>query len=331
MEWHSRYPARDMESMLEERKDKGNGAGAVQPRILDGMAIAAEIRAELKEQVAALGFTPGLAVVLIGEDPASAIYVRNKVKACEELGITSTEMRPDPSLTTEDLLAIIADLNAREDVDGILVQLPLPKQVDTKRVLEAVSPAKDVDGFHPVNVGRLQTGQDCLTPCTPTGVLEILRRSGIATAGAEAVVVGRSDIVGKPVAAMLLAANATVTVCHGRTRDLAEHTKRADILVVAIGKAGFIGLDHVKPGAVLIDVGINRVTDAAEVERFFPGDSARAATFAKRGSVVMGDIDPAAFAVSGAYTPVPGGVGALTIAMLMHNTVKAAKLRRGVA
>jgi methylenetetrahydrofolate dehydrogenase (NADP+)/methenyltetrahydrofolate cyclohydrolase len=319
-----------MESMLEQRKDKGNGAGA-QPRILDGTAIAAEIRAELKEQVAALGFTPGLAVVLIGEDPASAIYVRNKVKACEELGITSTEIRPDASLTTEDLLAIIADLNARDDVDGILVQLPLPKQVDTKKVLEAVSPAKDVDGFHPVNVGRLQTGQDCLTPCTPTGVLEILRRSGIATAGAEAVVVGRSDIVGKPVAAMLLAANATVTICHGRTRDLAEHTKRADILVVAIGKAGFIGLDHVKPGAVLIDVGINRVSDAADVERFFPGDGARAATFAKRGSVVMGDIDPAAFAVSAAYTPVPGGVGALTIAMLMHNTVKAAKLRRGVA
>jgi methylenetetrahydrofolate dehydrogenase (NADP+)/methenyltetrahydrofolate cyclohydrolase len=319
-----------MESTLETHKSKGNGAGAA-PRILDGTAIAAEIRAELKEQVAALGFTPGLAVVLIGEDPASAIYVRNKVKACEELGITSTELRPDASLSTDDLLAIIADLNARDDVDGILVQLPLPKQVDTKRVLEAVSPAKDVDGFHPVNVGRLQTGQDCLTPCTPTGVLEILRRSGIATAGAEAVVVGRSDIVGKPVAAMLLAANATVTICHGRTRDLAEHTRRADILVVAIGKAGFIGLDHVKPGAVLIDVGINRVSDAADVERFFPGDSARAATFAKRGSVVMGDIDPAAFAVSAAYTPVPGGVGALTIAMLMHNTVKAAKLRRGVA
>ena len=317
--------------MIEERKDKGHGAGAVQPRILDGTAIAAEIRAELKEQVAGLGFTPGLAVVLIGEDPASAIYVRNKVKACEELGIASIELRPDASLTTEDLLAIIADLNAREDVDGILVQLPLPKQVDTKKVLEAVSPAKDVDGFHPVNVGRLQTGQDCLTPCTPTGVLEILRRSGIATAGSEAVVVGRSDIVGKPVAAMLLAANATVTICHGRTRNLAEHTRRADILVVAIGKAGFIGLDHVKPGAVLIDVGINRVTDAADVERFFPGDSARAATFAKRGAVVMGDIDPAAFAVSSAYTPVPGGVGALTIAMLMHNTVKAAKLRRGVA
>ncbi len=298
-------------------------------RVLDGTAIAAEIRAELKEQVAALGFTPGLAVVLIGDDPASSIYVRSKVKACEELGIASTEMRPDANLTTEDLLAIIDDLNGRDDVDGILVQLPLPKQVDTKRVLEAMLPSKDVDGFHPVNVGKLWTGQDCLTPCTPTGVIEILRRSGIATAGAEAVVIGRSDIVGKPVAAMLLQANATVTICHGKTRDLAEHTRRADILVVAIGKAGFVTADMVKPGAVLIDVGINRVSDAADVERFFPGDTKRAETFAKRGSVVMGDIAPEAFAVSSAYTPVPGGVGALTIAMLMHNTIKAAKLRRG--
>jgi methylenetetrahydrofolate dehydrogenase (NADP+)/methenyltetrahydrofolate cyclohydrolase len=317
----------------EVRGQAGNevSEGVIQaPRVLDGVAVATEIRAELKEQVAALGFTPGLAVVLIGEDPASAIYVRSKVKACEEIGIASTELRPDASLSTEDLLEIIANLNARPDVDGILVQLPLPKQVDTKRVLEAVDPAKDVDGFHPINVGRLHTGQDCLTPCTPTGVIEILRRSGIATAGANAVVVGRSDIVGKPVAAMLLAANATVTICHGRTKNLAEETKRADILVVAIGRAGFIGVEHVKPGAVLIDVGINRLSDAADVERFFPGDIARAATFAKRGSVVIGDIDPAAFAVSSAYTPVPGGVGALTIAMLMHNTVKAAKLRRGV-
>jgi methylenetetrahydrofolate dehydrogenase (NADP+)/methenyltetrahydrofolate cyclohydrolase len=300
------------------------------PRILDGTATAAEIRAELKQQVEALGFTPGLAVILIGEDPASAIYVRSKVKACEELGIRSIELRPEATLTTEDLLTMVADLNSRDDVDGILVQLPLPKQVDTKRVLEAVAPDKDVDGFHPVNVGKLQIGQDTLTPCTPTGVLEILRRSGIPTAGAEAVVVGRSDIVGKPVAAMLLQANATLTVCHGRTRNLAEHTRRADILVVAIGKAGFITADMVKPGAVLIDVGINRLSDAAEVDRFFPNDAKRHETFAKRGSVVIGDIDPAAFAISSAYTPVPGGVGALTIAMLMHNTVKAAKLRRGL-
>jgi len=297
-------------------------------RILDGTAIAAEIKAELKSQVEALGYTPGLTVILIGEDPASAIYVRNKVKACEELGIRSVELRPEPTITTEELLAMIGELNEDDSVDGILVQLPLPKHVDTKRVLDAVAPEKDVDGFHPVNVGRLSTGQDCLTPCTPTGVIEILKRSGIATEGAEAVVIGRSDIVGKPVAMMLTAANATVTICHGRTKNLAEHTRRADILVVAIGKAGFVTADMVKPGAVLIDVGINRVSDAAEVNRFFGDDAKRMETFAKRGSVVMGDIAPQAFAVSSAYTPVPGGVGALTIAMLMHNTVKAAKLRR---
>lgn len=299
-------------------------------RILDGTAIAAEIKAELKSQVEALGYTPGLTVILIGEDPASAIYVRNKVKACEELGIRSVELRPETTITTEELLAMIGELNEDDSVDGILVQLPLPKHVDTKKVLDAVAPEKDVDGFHPVNVGRLSTGQDCLTPCTPTGVIEILKRSGIATEGAEAVVIGRSDIVGKPVAMMLTAANATVTICHGRTKNLAEHTRRADILVVAIGKAGFVTADMVKPGAVLIDVGINRVSDAAEVNRFFGDDAKRMETYAKRGSVVMGDIAPQAFAISSAYTPVPGGVGALTIAMLMHNTVKAAKLRRVV-
>ena len=300
-------------------------------RVLDGIVLAAEIKAEVAQELQQLragGVEAGLAVVLIGEDPASAIYVRNKVKACEELGIRSTMLRPDASLTTEDLLRIIDDLNQRDDIDGILVQLPLPKQIDTKRVLEAVSPLKDVDGFHPVNVGRLHTGQECLTPCTPTGVIEILKRSGISITGKEAVVIGRSDIVGKPVAAMLLQANATVTICHGKTEDLAAHTRRADILVAAVGKAGFIGPEMVKPGAVLIDVGINRVEDAVEVERFFPGDEKRAESFAKRGSIVMGDIAPAAFAVSSAYTPVPGGVGALTIAMLMHNTAKAAKLRR---
>jgi methylenetetrahydrofolate dehydrogenase (NADP+)/methenyltetrahydrofolate cyclohydrolase len=297
-------------------------------RILDGTAIAAEIKTELKSQVEALGYTPGLTVILIGEDPASAIYVRNKVKACEELGIRSVELRPEPTITTEELLAMIRELNEDDSVDGILVQLPLPKHVDTKKVLDAVAPEKDVDGFHPVNVGRLSTGQDSLTPCTPTGVIEILKRSGISTEGAEAVVIGRSDIVGKPVAMMLTQANATVTICHGRTKNLAEHTRRADILVVAIGKAGFVTADMVKPGAVLIDVGINRVSDAAEVNRFFGDDAKRMETYAKRGSVVMGDIAPQAFAVSSAYTPVPGGVGALTIAMLMHNTVKAAKLRR---
>ncbi len=229
------------------------------------------------------------------------------------------------------MLALVADLNSRDDIDGILIQLPLPKHVDTKRLLEAVSPDKDVDGFHPVNVGRLQSGQPGLAPCTPAGIIEILRRSGLPIAGQNAVVVGRSDIVGKPAAMMLINESATVTVCHSKTRDLPSVTRSADILVAAIGRPGYITPEMVKHGATLIDVGINRLTDAADVERFFPNDAERAATFAKRGSVIVGDIDPAAFAISGSYTPVPGGVGALTIAMLMHNTVKAAKLRRGIA
>jgi methylenetetrahydrofolate dehydrogenase (NADP+)/methenyltetrahydrofolate cyclohydrolase len=301
--------------------------------MLDGIALAAEIKAEVEKELSRLrerGIVTGLAVVLIGDDPASAIYVRSKVKTCEELGIQSTLLRPDPDVTTDDLLRIIAELNGRDDVDGILVQLPLPRQIDVRRVLDAVSFEKDVDGFHPMNVGRLHSGQDCLTPCTPTGVMEILKRSGVEIAGKHAVVVGRSDIVGKPTGAMLLQANATVTICHIRTEDLASHTRHADIVVAAAGKAGLIEADMVRPGAVLIDVGINRVTDAAVVKRFFPNDEKRAATFAKRGSIVMGDISPAACAISSAYTPVPGGVGALTIAMLMHNTMKAAKLRRGL-
>ena len=302
-------------------------------RVLDGIALAAEIKAETGEELGRLrerGVITGLAVVLVGDDPASAIYVRSKVKTCEELGIQSTLLRPDADLTTDDLLRIIEELNGRDDVDGILVQLPLPRHIDSRRVLDAVSFEKDVDGFHPMNVGRLHSGQECLTPCTPTGVMEILRRSGFPVEGRHAVVVGRSDIVGKPTAAMLLQANATVTICHIKTENLELHTRQADILVSAAGKAGLITADMVKPGAVLIDVGINRVEDASMVEHFFPGDEKRAATFAKRGSIVMGDIAPAAFAVSSAYTPVPGGVGALTIAMLMHNTMKAAKLRRGL-
>lgn len=303
------------------------------PHVLDGLAIASEIKAEVAHEVADLsarGVRPGLAVILVGEVPASQIYVRSKVKTCGELGIFSEMLTPPESITTEEMLALVADLNAREDIDGILIQLPLPKHVDTKRLLEAVSPDKDVDGFHPVNAGRLQSGQPGLAPCTPAGIIEILRRSGLPISGQNAVVVGRSDIVGKPVALMLLNESATVTVCHSKTRDLPAVTRNADILVAAIGRPGYVTAEMVKPGAILIDVGINRLTDPAEVQRFFPGDAERAATFAKRGSVIVGDIDPAAFAISGAYTPVPGGVGALTIAMLMHNTVKAAKLRRGI-
>lgn len=303
------------------------------PHVLDGVVIAAEIKAEVAHEVAALssrGVRPGLAVILVGDVPASQIYVRSKVKTCGELGIYSEMLTPPESITTEEMLSLVADLNARDDIDGILIQLPLPKHVDTKRLLEAVSPDKDVDGFHPVNAGRLQSGQPGLAPCTPAGIIEILRRSGLPIAGQNAVVVGRSDIVGKPAALMLLNESATVTVCHSKTRDLPAVTRNADILVAAIGRPGFVTADMVKRGATLIDVGINRLTEPADVQRFFPNDAERAATFAKRGSVIVGDIDPAAFALSGAYTPVPGGVGALTIAMLMHNTVQAAKLRRGL-
>ena len=300
--------------------------------VLDGIAIATEIKAEVAieaGEMIARGVRPGLAVILVGSVAASEMYVRSKVKTCGELGLFSEMLTPPESVTTDELLRMVAELNAREEIDGILIQLPLPAHVDTKRLLEAVSPEKDVDGFHPVNVGRLQSGQPGLQPCTPAGVMEMLRRREIAVAGANAVVIGRSEIVGKPMAMLLLNASATVTVCHSRTRDLARFTREADVLVAAIGRPGFVTAEMVRPGSVLIDVGINRVTDAASVQRFFPDDAGRAATFQKRGSVVVGDIDPAAFALSSAYTPVPGGVGALTIAMLMANTVKAAKLRRG--
>ena len=305
----------------------------ISPQVLDGVAIAAEIKTEVAGQVAALaakGVKPGLAVILVGNVAASEIYVRSKVKTCGELGIYSEMLTPPETVTTGDLLAMVADLNARDEIDGILIQLPLPAHVDTKRLLEAVSPEKDVDGFHPVNVGRLQSGQPGLQPCTPAGVMEMLRRRGLEVAGKNAVVLGRSDIVGKPMAMLLLDASATVTICHSRTANLAGYTQAADLLVAAIGRPGYVTEDMVKPGAILIDVGINRITDEIKMREFFPDDPARAATFAKRGSVVIGDVHPAAFAVSSAYTPVPGGVGALTIAMLMANTVKAARLRRGL-
>ena len=303
-------------------------------RVLDGVAIAGEIKAEVAREVVAAreaGYTPGLAVVLVGDVPASQIYVRSKVKTCGELGIYSEMHTPPESVTTEELLDLIGSLNARDEIDGILVQLPLPKHVDTERLLEAVIPEKDVDGFHPINAGRLLSGapsEQVLAPCTPAGIMEVLRRSDIPVAGQRAVVLGRSNIVGKPIAAMLINASATVTVCHSRTKGLAEIAREADILVAAIGRPGYVTPEMVKPGATLIDVGINRLTDAAEVEKFFPNNEARREGFLKRGSTVIGDIDPAAFELSGAYTPVPGGVGALTIAMLMSNTVKAARMRR---
>src|SRR5271170_5034458 len=308
--------------------------------ILNGNKIASEIRAEVASEVktmTAAGMRPGLAVVLVGHNPASEVYVRGKVKSSGEVGIYSEQHTPPETVSTEELLELIADLNRREEIDGILVQLPLPPQVDAKKVLLAVDPAKDVDGFHPVNVGFLSTQRPGLVPCTPAGVIEILKRSQIPIGGREAVVVGRSDIVGKPAAMLLLNANATVTVCHSKTHDLWAVCRRADILVAAIGRAGMITRDFVKPGATVIEVGMNKVTDPTEFQRLFGGGLAggsasnakREAAFRAKGSTLVGDVHPDVAEVAGALTPVPGGVGPLTIAMLMYNTVKAAKMRRG--
>jgi len=300
--------------------------------ILDGSKIAQEIRSEAAAEVktmATAGVRPGLAVVLVGHNPASEIYVRGKVKACEEVGIYSEKVTPPESVTTAELLGLVENLNRREEIDGILVQLPLPPHVDSKKVLLAVDPAKDVDGFHPMNVGFLSTQRPGLVPCTPAGVIEILKRSNIPITGREAVVVGRSDIVGKPAAMLLLNGNATVTVCHSKTHDLPGVCRRADILVAAIGRAGMITREFVKPGATVIDVGMNTITDPAEFQRFFAGNAKREETFRKKGSTLIGDVHPEVAEIAGAITPVPGGVGPLTIAMLMFNTIKAAKMRRG--
>ena len=300
-------------------------------KILDGNTIAAAIKAEVQEEVRSLakdGLRPGLAVILAGHNPASEIYVRSKVKTCEEMGIHSEKLTPPDSVSTEELLQMVDELNRRDEIDGILIQLPLPAQVDSKKVLLAVSPEKDVDGFHPVNVGNLSTQRPGLVPCTPAGCIEILKRSGIAIQGQNAVVVGRSDIVGKPVAMLLLNQNATVTVCHSKTRDLAGVCRAGDIVVAAMGRPGFITPDFVKPGAAVIDVGINRITEQSEFDKFFKGNAQRERQFAEKGSTLVGDVHPAVAEVAGVLTPVPGGVGPLTIAMLISNTVKAMKLRR---
>lgn len=303
-------------------------------RRLNGANIAAAIKEDVAREVKALaaqGIQPGLAAVLVGHVPASEIYVRSKVRTCEELGLFSELITPPETVTTEEMLALVADLNARNDIDGILLQLPMPPQVNAKQLLESVAPEKDVDGFHPVNVGRLQSGQPALAPCTPAGLIQILKRSDIPVAGQNAVVIGRSDIVGKPAAILLLAENATVTICHSKTRDLPSVSRTADILVAAIGRPGFVTPDMVKPGATILDVGINRLNTLEEFDGFFHGDTRREELFRLKGSTIIGDVHPAAYAASGAYTPVPGGVGPLTIAMLMANTVRAAKLRRGLA
>jgi methylenetetrahydrofolate dehydrogenase (NADP+)/methenyltetrahydrofolate cyclohydrolase len=301
--------------------------------VLNGNLVRDQIKGECLPRVArviaAAGRAPGLAVVLVGDNSASAVYVRNKTKTAEELGICHETITRDASLSTDGLLEIIAELNGREDIDGILIQLPLPAHIDSQRALLAVSPAKDVDGFHPCNVGLLSTGRAGLRPCTPSGVIEILKRYSIPIAGKSAVVVGRSDIVGKPMAMLLLQENATVTVCHSRTHDLPGVCRGAEILVAAIGRAAMITEEFIRPGAVVIDVGMNTVRTRAEAERIF--DAGRLADFDKRGSLLVGDVHPGDMArVSSAYTPVPGGVGPLTIAMLMRNTIEAAERRVGL-
>jgi methylenetetrahydrofolate dehydrogenase (NADP+)/methenyltetrahydrofolate cyclohydrolase len=299
------------------------------PTILDGNRVRDQILHDLAPRVAALAARsrpPGLAVVLVGNDPGSQIYVRNKVKACAELGIASQSLTPPATIATEELLEIVDDLNRRPDIDGILVQLPLPRQVDTRRVLLAVAPQKDVDGFHPMNVGNLVAGRDGPRPCTPAGIMELLRQYGIPVAGKRAVVVGRSDIVGKPMALLLLHANATVTICHSRTADLAGVCREGEILVAAMGRPAMLTAGYIRPGAVVVDVGMNRITVRAEAARIFRNSPERLATLERKGSVLVGDVDPAAMQEkASAYTPVPGGVGPLTIAMLMANTVSAAE------
>jgi methylenetetrahydrofolate dehydrogenase (NADP+) / methenyltetrahydrofolate cyclohydrolase len=300
-------------------------------RILSGKEIAEAIKREVAEEVKSLNFRPCLAAVRVGEDAASAVYVGNKVKTSEELGLISEHMHLPAETSEDELLRIVRELNERADVDGILVQLPLPAQIDEKVILESIDPDKDVDGFHPVNVGRLASGQKALVPCTPAGVIEILKRSGIPMAGENAVIVGRSNIVGKPMAMLLLQENATVTICHSRTKNLADITSRADILVAAIGRAGFVRGEHIKTGATVIDVGINNVSDAVLAGDLFDENELekRLKTIEKRGFTLVGDVNPReAMQKAGSFTPVPGGVGLLTVAMLMRNTLDAAKRRR---
>ena len=303
-------------------------------RVLEAASLAGRIkqgvRTEIEQMQTERGVRPCLAAVRVGEDPASAVYVRNKIRACEEVGIRSEHHALPESTSTSELLELINSLNARDDVDGILTQLPLPSAIDETAIIDAIDPAKDVDGFHPVNVGRLAMGRSVFVPCTPAGILELLDDTGVEIRGANACVVGRSQIVGRPMAQLLLQRDATVTICHSRTRDLPVVTRGADLLVVAIGRAGFIRGEHIKPGATVIDVGMNKVSDASLVRSLFGSDAdKRLDVVEKRGFTLVGDVHPAEAAeVAGMLTPVPGGVGLLTVAMLMKNTLKAARLRR---
>lgn len=301
-------------------------------QLMDGTAVGKAIKEEVASEISRLagrGLRPGLAAVLAGSDPASQIYVSNKVKTCEQLGLYSEKIELPDTTSTGELLELVRDLNSRDEIDGILIQLPLPKQVDTPLVLNSVDPAKDVDGFHPVNIGRLTLNEPGLRPCTPAGIIEMLDRYQIELKGARAVVMGRSRIVGLPMALLLLHRHATVTICHSRTVDLPAAAREADILIAAIGKLGMVDASYIKPGAVVIDVGTNRVTDRESLERFFGDDPKRRAAFEKNGSTLIGDVNPREAAeVAGYLTPVPGGVGPLTIAMLMKNTLTAMKMRR---
>jgi len=303
---------------------------------LDGAVVAARIKhgvaAEVEEMAQAHDYRPCLAAVRVGDDAASAVYVRNKIKACEEVGIRSEHHALPESTSTAELLELITTLNQRDDVDGILTQLPLPRGIDETTIIEAIDPGKDVDGFHPVNAGKLAMGRPVFVPCTPAGIIELLDFNAIDIRGLNACVVGRSQIVGRPMAQLLLQRDATVTICHSRTRDLAAVTREADLLVVAIGRAGMIGREHIKPGAIVVDVGMNKVSEQGEVRALF-GDAAekRLEIVAKRGYTLVGDVHPAeASEVAGMLTPVPGGVGLLTVAMLMKNTLKAATLKHGL-
>ena len=296
---------------------------------LEAAELAARIKTEVKAEIDG-GLRACLAAVRVGDDPASAVYVRNKIKACEEVGIRSEHHALPESTTEAELLDLVNSLNARDDVDGILVQLPLPPAINETAIIEAIDPAKDVDGFHPVNAGKLAMGRPVFVPCTPAGIMELLDDRGVEISGVNACVVGRSQIVGRPMAQLLLQRDATVTICHSRTRDLAAVTRTADLLVVAVGRAGFIGRAHIKPGAIVIDVGMNRISDPDEVRMLFGSEAEqRLDVVAKRGATLVGDVNPSdGAAVAGMLTPVPGGVGLLTVAMLMKNTIKAARLRR---
>lgn len=305
---------------------------SMETRTLSGKTTAEAIKSEVAEEVRQLqkkGVIPGLATVLVGEDPASEMYVGSKVKTCRELGMRSELVKMPAESTQEELLETIDNLNRNNEIDGILVQLPLPRHIDETPILEAIRPDKDVDGFHPVNTGKLMKGETALAPCTPMGIMEMLARENVEIKGSEAVIVGRSNIVGKPMAMLLLHKHATVTLCHSRSRDLAGICRRADILVVAVGRPAMVTREYIKEGAVVVDVGTNRITSLEQVIELFGADSPRIESFRKRGSTVVGDVHPRdPYGIASAVTPVPGGVGPLTIAHLMKNTLIACKLRR---